>query len=319
MADLRREARHMKHKVIITCAVTGSIHTPTMSDALPITPSQIAEQAIAAAQAGAAILHLHARDPIDGRPSSDPKLFMEFLPRIKQSTDAICNLTTGGSLKMTVGERLAAPELASPEMCSLNMGSMNFALYPMADRYKDWKHDWEEPYLRESDDYIFRNSFRDIETIARTLGKGHGVKFEHECYDVGHLYNLAHCIDRGMFTPPIFLQFIFGILGGIGPELDNLLFMKRTADRLFGKDYHWSVLGAGRFQMPLATHAALIGGHVRVGLEDNLAIARGQLASSNAQQVAKVRTIIEELGYDVATPAEARQMLGLKGADQVSF
>ncbi|AOH87164.1 3-keto-5-aminohexanoate cleavage protein (plasmid) [Sphingomonas panacis] len=309
----------MKNKVVITCAVTGSIHTPTMSDALPITPSEIAEQAIAAAQAGAAILHLHARDPVDGRPSSDPRLFMEFLPRIKQSTDAICNLTTGGSLKMTVEERLAAPELASPEMCSLNMGSMNFALYPMADRYKDWKHDWEEPYLRESDDYIFRNTFRDIEKIARTLGDGHGVKFEHECYDVGHLYNLAHCIDRGLFQPPIFLQFIFGILGGIGPELDNLMFMKSTADRLFGDDYHWSVLGAGRFQMPLATHAALLGGNVRVGLEDNLAIARGRLASSNAEQVAKVRTIIEELGLEVATPAEARQMLGLKGGDKVGF
>ena len=309
----------MKNKVIITCAVTGSIHTPTMSSALPITPSEIAEQAIGAAEAGAAILHLHARDPIDGRPSSDPELFMEFLRRIKQSTDAVCNLTTGGSLKMTVEERLAAPLRASPEMCSLNMGSMNFALYPMADRYKDWKHDWEEPYLRESDDYIFRNTFRDIEKIAKTLGEGHGVKFEHECYDVGHLYNLAHCIDRGLFKAPIFLQFIFGILGGIGPELDNLLFMKRTADRLFGDNYHWSVLGAGRFQMPLATHSALLGGNVRVGLEDNLSIARGTLASSNAEQVTKARTIIEELGSEVATPAEARQMLGLKGGDQVGF
>lgn len=309
----------MKNKVIITCAVTGSIHTPTMSSALPITPSEIAEQAIGAAEAGAAILHLHARDPIDGRPSADPKLFMEFLPRIKQSTNAICNLTTGGSLKMTVEERLAAPTIASPEMCSLNMGSMNFALYPMADRYNEWKHEWEEPYLRESDDYIFRNTFRDIEKIATTLGDGHGVKFEHECYDVGHLYNLAHCIDRGFFKAPIFLQFIFGILGGIGPELDNLLFMKRTADRLFGDNYHWSVLGAGRFQMPLATHAALLGGNVRVGLEDNLGIARGKLASSNAEQVAKVRTIIEELGLDVATPDEARQILGLKGGDKVGF
>ncbi|MET0307446.1 MAG: 3-keto-5-aminohexanoate cleavage protein [Sphingomonas sp.] len=309
----------LKNKVVITCAVTGSIHTPTMSDALPITPAQIAEQAIAAADAGAAILHLHARDPIDGRPSADPKLFMEFLPRIREATDAICNLTTGGSLKMTVDERMAAPLAASPEMCSLNMGTMNFALYPMADRYSTWKHDWEESYLRESDDYIFRNTFRDIEKIYRALGEEHGVKFEHECYDVGHLYNLAHCIDRGLFKPPVFLQLIFGILGGIGPDIENLNFMKQTADRLFGDDYVWSVLGAGRHQMPFATHSALMGGNIRVGLEDNLNIGRGRLAVSNAEQVAKAVTIIEELGYSAATPSEARALLGLKGGDKVAF
>lgn len=309
----------MKDKVIISCAVTGSIHTPTMSDALPVTPSEIAEQAIEAAEAGAAILHLHARDPRDGRPSADPALFMEFLPRIRQGCDAICNITTGGSLTMTVEQRLAAPLLASPEMCSLNMGSMNFALYPMADRYRQWKHDWEEPYLRESYDYIFRNTFRDIGKIAHALGDAHDVKFEHECYDVGHLYNLAHCIDRGFFKPPVFIQFIFGILGGIGAEVDNLLFMKRTADRLFGQDYHWSVLGAGRHQMPLATQAALMGGHVRVGLEDNLNIAQGRLASSNAEQVRKVRAIIEDLGLEIATADEARARLGLKGGDKVAF
>ncbi len=306
-------------KVVITCAVTGSIHTPTMSDALPITPGEIATQAIGAAEAGASILHLHARDPKDGRPSADPKLFMEFLPRIKQSTDAICNITTGGSLKMTVEERLAAPVAASPEMCSLNMGTMNFALHPMADRYTNWKHDWEESYLRESDDYIFRNTFRDIEKIYRTLGEGHGTKFEHECYDVGHIYNLAHCIDAGLFKPPVFLQFIFGILGGIGADAENLLFMKATADRLFGDGYVWSVLGAGRHQMPLATHSILLGGNVRVGLEDNLGIARGRLASSNAEQVTKVRRIIEEAGLEIATPAEARSLLGLKGGDAVNF
>lgn len=307
------------NKVIITCAVTGSIHTPTMSDALPITPNEIAKQAIAAAEAGAAILHLHARDPRDGRPTPDPAVFMQFLPRIKQSCDAVINITTGGSLKMTVEERLAAPLQASPEMCSLNMGSMNFALYPMADRYKSWKHDWEEPYLRASDEFIFRNTFRDIERIYRALGEEHGTKFEHECYDVGHLYNLAHCLDRSLFKPPVFLQLIFGILGGIGAEMDNLLFMKRAADKLFGNQYAWSVLGAGRFQMPFATQAAMLGGNVRVGLEDSLHIGRGKLAANNAEQVAKIRRILEELGFEAATPSEARSMLGLKGANRVRF
>jgi uncharacterized protein (DUF849 family) len=307
------------NKVIITCAVTGSIHTPTMSDALPITPNEIAEQAIAAAEAGATILHLHARDPKDGRPTPDPKVFMQFLPRIKQSCDAVVNITTGGSVKMSLDERLAAPLQASPEMCSLNMGSMNFALHPLAARYKNWKHDWEEKYLLDSDDNIFRNTFRDIERIYKLLGEGHGTKFEHECYDVGHLYNLAHCVDRGLFKPPIFLQLIFGILGGIGTDMENLMFMKRTADKLFGDDYLWSVLAAGRFQMPFATQATMLGGNVRVGLEDSLFIGRGKLATSNAEQVAKIRRIVEELGYQVATPQEARDMLGLKGADRVKF
>ncbi|MGU3496050.1 3-keto-5-aminohexanoate cleavage protein [Xanthobacteraceae bacterium A53D] len=306
-------------KVIITCAVTGGIHTPTMSDALPITPSEIAEQAIAAAEAGAAILHLHARDPKDGRPSPDPKLFMEFLPRIKQSTNAVINITTGGGLNMSVEERLAAPLQAAPEMCSLNMGSMNFALHPLAKKYKTWKHDWEEPYLSGTKDFIFRNTFGDIERIYKLLGEGHGTKFEHECYDVGHLYNLAHCLDQGWFKPPVFLQLIFGILGGIGPDLDNLMFMKRTADKLFGKDYHWSVLAAGRHQMNFATQAAMMGGNVRVGLEDSLFIGKGQLAKNNAEQVAKIRRILEELGHEIATPDEARATLGLKGADQVKF
>ena len=310
---------HNSNKVIISCAVTGSIHTPTMSDALPITPDQIAGQAIAAAEAGAAILHLHARDPKDGRPTPDPKVFMEFLPRVKQACDAVVNITTGGSVRMTVEERLAGPLQASPEMCSLNMGSMNFALYPMADRYKKWKYDWEEGYLRTSDDNIFRNTFRDIEKIAKTLGDGHGTKFEHECYDVGHLYNLAHLIERGLFKPPVFLQLIFGILGGIGADMDNLLFMKRTADKLLGDQYYWSVLGAGRSQMPFATQSVMMGGNVRVGLEDSLFIGRGKLASNNAEQVSKIRRIIEELGYEVATPSDARRMLGLKGADRVAF
>jgi uncharacterized protein (DUF849 family) len=309
----------LANKVIITCAITGSIHTPTMSDALPITPDQIATQAIDAAKAGAAILHLHARDPKDGRPSPDPALFMQFLPRIKAGCDAIINITTGGSVTMTVEERIAAALAASPEMCSLNMGSMNFALYPMAKRYKKWKYDWEEPYLLSSDGNIFRNTFRDIERIYKLLGEGHGVKFEHECYDTGHLYNLAHCIDSGLFKPPVFLQLIYGILGGIGPDLDNLHFMKRTADRLFGDQYLWSVLAGGRHQLNFCTAATMMGGNVRVGLEDSLYIGRGKLAASNAEQVAKIRRIIEELGYEAATPAEVRTMLALKGVDKVKF
>jgi uncharacterized protein (DUF849 family) len=307
------------NKVIISCAVTGAIHTPTMSDALPITPNQIAEQAITAAEAGAAVLHLHARDPKDGRPTGDPDVFMQFLPRIKQSCDAVINITTGGGITMALNDRLAPALRASPEMSSLNMGSMNFALHPLADRYKKWKYPWEEPYLRESDDYIFRNTFRDIETIYRKLGEAHETKFEHECYDVGHLYNLSHCLDRGLFKPPVFIQFIFGILGGIGPEMDNLLFMKRTADRLFGDQFAWSVLAAGRHQIPFATMAVMLGGNVRVGLEDNLYIARGKLASSNAEEVAKIRRLIEELGYEIASPDETRSILGLKGAHLVSF
>jgi uncharacterized protein (DUF849 family) len=244
---------------------------------------------------------------------------MEFLPRIKQATDAVLNITTGGGLNMSVDERLAAPLFASPEMCSLNMGSMNFALHPLADRYKNWKHDWEEPYLRGTKDFIFRNTFGDIERIYKLLGEEHGTKFEHECYDVGHLYNLAYCLDRGFFKPPVFLQLIFGILGGIGADPENLMFMKRTADKLFGDQYRWSVLAAGRHQMNFATQATMMGGNVRVGLEDSLFIGKGKLATSNAEQVLKIRRIIEELGFEIATPAEARETLGLKGGDRVNF
>jgi uncharacterized protein (DUF849 family) len=307
------------NKVIISCAITGSIHTPTMSDALPITPEDIATQSIAAAEAGAAILHLHARNPKDGRPTPDPAVYMQFLPRIKQSTDAVVNITTGGSVHMTLEERLAAPLLTKPEMCSLNMGTMNFGMFLLADRYQKWKHDWEEPYLRGSDDFIFRNTFRDIERILKTLGEEHGTRFEHECYDVGHLYNLAHFVDRKLVKTPFFVQTIFGILGGIGAEPHNLMFMKETADRLFGDDYRWSVLAAGRFQMPFATQAAIMGGNVRVGLEDSLFIRRGELAVSNAEQVKKIRVILEELGHSIATPDEARQILALKGGDLVGF
>lgn len=312
MADLSK-------KIIITCAITGGIHTPTMSDALPYTPDDIAKQSIEAANAGASILHLHARDPETGAPTPDPDVFMQFLPRIKQSTDAVLNITTGGSLNMTVADRLQAPLVAKPEMCSLNMGSMNFAIHPLADRYSNWKFDWEEPYLRGTDDFIFRNTFKDISNILQTLGEEHGTKFEHECYDVGHLYNLAYFVDKGLVKPPFFVQMIFGILGGIGPDLENLMFMKKTADKLFGTDYRWSVLAAGRHQMPFATQSALLGGSVRVGLEDSLGISKGKLATSNAEQVLKVKRILKELGHEIATPTEAREILGLKGGDQVGF
>lgn len=307
------------NKVIISCALTGGVHTPTMSPYLPVTPDEIATQAIDAAKAGAAILHLHARDPRDGRPTPDAEVFMQFLPKIKAATDAVINLTTGGGMNMTVEDRLVAPLRARPEMCSLNMGTMNFALHPMADKFSNWKHAWEEPYLRGTDDFVFRNTFRDIERIVKLLGEGNGTRFEHECYDVGHLYNLAHFVDKGLIRPPFFVQMIFGILGGIGAELPNLTFMKQTADRLFGSDYRWSVLAAGKAQMPFATQAVLMGGSVRVGLEDSLYISRGRLAVSNAEQVTKIRGILEALGLEIATPSEAREILALKGGDKVGF
>ncbi|MEY4682498.1 MAG: hypothetical protein RLZZ276_4147 [Pseudomonadota bacterium] len=316
MADAKPKARR---KTIITCAVTGSIHTPTMSPHLPITPDEIARESIAAAEAGASIIHLHARDPKDGRPTPSPDVFMEFLPRIKQACDAVVNITTGGGHGMTVAERLAAPLRASPEMTSLNMGSMNFGLYPMLERYKEFRHDWERVHLENSRDFIFRNTFKDIETVLHELGDKHGTRFEFECYDVGHLYTLAHFLERGLVKPPLFVQTIFGILGGIGPHPEDVMHMRRTADRLFGDQYRWSVLAAGRHQMPLLTMAATMGANVRVGLEDSLWLGPGQLAKSNADQVRKIRTIIESLGGEIATPAEARAMLGLKGGDRVAF
>jgi uncharacterized protein (DUF849 family) len=303
---------------IITCAITGAIHTPTMSDALPYTPDNITHQAVSAAEAGAAILHLHARRATDGGVTIEPDAFVAFLPRIKQSTDAIINVSTGGSLTNTIDERIAPALRFSPEMCSMNMGSMNFSFHPLAKRYDAWKFGWEREYVAHSDRNIFRNTFADIENAARQLAP-HNIKFEHECYDVGHLYNLRFCLDIGLFKAPIFIQFIFGILGGIGPEVDNLIFMKRTADRLFGNDYTWSVLGAGGAQMSLAVTASQMGGNVRVGLEDSLLISRGKLADSNAQQVSKIRRIIEDLGNKVASPDEAREILNLKGGDKVAF
>ncbi|HEX6093348.1 MAG TPA: 3-keto-5-aminohexanoate cleavage protein, partial [Dongiaceae bacterium] len=300
-------------KVVITCAVTGSIHTPTMTPYLPITPDEIAQAAIGAAEAGAAIIHLHARDPKDGRPTPDPEVFMQFLPRIKQSCDAVLNITTGGGAGMTVAERLAGALRAKPEMATCNMGSMNFGLYPMLGKYKEFKHDWEPKHLENSRDFIFRNTFKDIEHVMKDLGEGCGTRFEFECYDVGHLYTLAHFLERGIVKPPLFVQTIFGILGGIGADTENVAHMKRIADKLFGDQYVWSVLAAGRHQMSFVTLAAIMGGNVRVGLEDSIYVGKGQLAKSNAEQVGRIRTILENLSLEIATPKEARAMLNLKG------
>jgi uncharacterized protein (DUF849 family) len=305
-------------KVIVTCAVTGSIHTPSMSPHLPVTPEEIASAAIAAAEAGASILHLHARDPEDGRPSQDPAVYARFLPRIKQSTDAVINITTGGGPAMTVEERMRPAVEFQPEVASLNMGSMNFGLYPMLSRFDTFHHDWERVHLENSRDLVFKNTFQDIEGILQAC-RANGTRFEFECYDIGHLYNLAHFLDRGLVEPPLFVQSVFGILGGIGGHPEDLMHMRRTADRLFGGNYRWSILGAGRNQMPLATMGATMGANVRVGLEDNLWIGPGALAESNAQQVTKIRTVLEGLSLELASPAEAREILGLKGGDRVAF
>lgn len=308
----------MDDKVIITCAVTGAIHTPSMSPFLPVTPEEIAEAAVGAAEAGAAIIHLHARDPETGKPDQTPEAFGRFLPRIKQATNAVVNLTTGGAPYMTVEERVKPAATFRPEVASLNMGSMNFGLFPMLNRFTEFKHDWERQALEGSRDLVFRNTFKDIEYVLRILGDA-GTRFEFECYDTSHLYNLANVLDRGLVRPPLFVQSVFGILGGIGPHPEDVLHMKRTADRLFGKDYKWSVLGAGRNQLPIAAQAAAMGGNVRVGLEDSLWAGKGRLAESNAEQVRMVRQIIEGLGRTVATPDEARAILSLKGGDQVAF
>jgi uncharacterized protein (DUF849 family) len=308
----------MKNKVIISCAITGGIHTPSLSDALPYTPADIAAQSIAAAEAGAAILHLHARDPQTGAPTGSPDVYRQFLPIIKQATDAVINLTTGGSPDMSPEDRLAAALAFSPEMCSLNMGSMNFSFHGMGAKLETWKFPWEQQYIADSEKFIFRNTFADIARNYELLGD-HGTRFEHECYDIGHLYNLAHFADKGIAKPPFFIQSIFGILGGIGGDLDNVVFMRRTADRLFGADYVWSALGAGKHQMPVITQAAMLGGNVRVGLEDSLFIGRGKLAWSNAEQVTKIVRILAEMGLEPASPTEARQMLGLKGGDATNI
>jgi uncharacterized protein (DUF849 family) len=308
------------NKAIITCAVTGGAHTPSMSQYLPVTPEEIATESIAAAEAGAAIIHLHARNVEDGRPTGDPEIFKRFLPAIKSSTDAIINISTGGGgPHMSIEDRAAAGRALKPEMCSLNMGSINLVLAEMAERKREWKHDWEVPFLKGTRGLIFRNTYDDIEWILENIGNAGGTRFEFECYDVSHLYTLQYFLEKGLVKPPLFVQTAFGLRGAMGAHVEDLLHQKRTADRLFGNDYHWSVLAAGKHQMPVATMASLMGGNVRVGLEDSLYIGRGQLAQSNADQVRKIRRILEELGIEIASPDEARQALGLKGADQVNF
>ena len=307
-----------RRKVIITCAVTGAIHTPSMSPHLPITAEEIADAAVGAAEAGAAIVHLHARNPETGAPDQSPARFEPFLRVIRQRSDCVVNITTGGAPTMLVDERITPAVAFKPEVASLNMGSMNFGLYPMLERFKDFRHDWERPYLEGSKDRIFRNTFADIERILVTCAD-QGTRFEIECYDIGHLYTLAHFVDRGLVKAPFFVQSVFGILGGIGGHPEDVMHMKRTADRLFGDDYEWSVLGAGRNQMRIAAMSAGMGGHVRVGLEDSLWIGPGRLARSNAEQVAQARALIEGLGLEVATPADAREILKLKGGDKVAF
>jgi len=313
-----RQMTSGSRKVIITCAVTGSIHTPSMSPHLPVTPSEIARAAVDAAAAGAAIVHLHARDPVDGSPSQDPALFRQFLPEIARQSDVVINITTGGAPTMTVEERLQPALQLKPEVASLNMGSMNFGLFPMLGRYRDFKYPWERPYLEGSDERIFKNTFRDIRYILESCA-GNGTRFEIECYDIGHLYTAAHFLDRGVVKPPLFIQSVFGILGGIGAHPEDVMHMRRTADRLFGDQYLWSVLGAGRNQMSVAALSAAVGGHVRVGLEDSLWDGPGRLADSNAAQVRRVRSILDGLSLEIATPDEARQMLQLKGRGAVGF
>ncbi|CAN1560795.1 COG3246 Uncharacterized conserved protein [Rhabdaerophilaceae bacterium] len=308
----------MSRKVMITCAVTGAIHTPSMSPYLPVTASEIADAAISAAEAGAALVHVHARNPVDGRPDQSPEAFEPFLKVIKQRSKAVINITTGGAPTMGIEERLRPCTTFKPEVASLNMGSMNFGLYPMLNRFKEFKHAWEKPYLADSDDRIFKNTFKDIAGILTTCSENR-TRFEIECYDIGHLYTLAHFADRGLVKPPLFVQSVFGILGGIGAHPEDVAHMKRTADRLFGKDYQWSVLGAGRNQLAIAAQAVSMGGNLRVGLEDSLWIGAGRLAESNAQQVRAARAIVENMGLEIATPDDARQILQLKGADKVNF
>ena len=307
-----------KRKVIITCAVTGAIHTPSMSKYLPVSPNEIADAAILAADAGASILHLHARDPSNGKPTQDPAVFEEILPKIKKETDAVINITTGGSPHMTVEERVMPASVFKPELASLNMGSMNFGLYPMLDRFSEFEHTWERDNLEKSRDLVFKNTFQDIETILK-IGKSNETRFEFECYDISHLYNLKHFVDRNLISPPFFIQSVFGLLGGIGAHPEDLMHMKRTADRLFGSDYQWSILGAGKNQMTLASMGAAQGANVRVGLEDSLWIEPGKLAQSSKDQVTKVRNILEGFSLDIATPNQVRDILKLKGSRHVAF
>lgn len=309
----------MAKPVIITCAPTGGIHTPTMSPHLPVTPEEIAQSSVEAAEAGASIIHLHARDPETGKPDPRPELFEQFLPWISAESDAVINVSTGGGLGMSREDRLRAAVATSPEMASLNVGSLNFGIFPMLQKYDQWKYEWEPEFLESTRDLVFKNTFADLEYIVKELGGTHGTRFEFECYDLGHLYNLAWLIDQGWVEPPFFVQMVFGVLGGVGADLDNLMHMHTVAEKLFGDDYEWSVLAAGKHQMPFTTQASMLGGNLRVGMEDSLFIGPGELTPSNATQVRKIRTIVESLGRTVATPEEARRRLDLKGADNVAF
>ncbi|SNR81941.1 3-keto-5-aminohexanoate cleavage protein [Pseudomonas segetis] len=309
----------LNRKVIISCAITGATHTPSMSEYLPLSPREIEEQSIEATEAGAAILHLHARDPDDGRPTPDPEVFSQFVPAIAQATDAVINITTGGSTRMTLAQRLAYPLIAKPELCSLNMGSMNFSIHPIARKISSWSHGWEKEHIEGMEDVVFKNTFKDIKDIMLQLGE-YGTRFEFECYDVGHLYNLAYFVEQGLVKPPLFIQSCFGILGGLGADPENMAVMRSTADRLFGRhNYEFSILGAGRHQLSLTTMGVIMGGNVRVGLEDSIYLAKGVKAKTNAEQVRKIRHILEELSFEIATPEEARQMLGLKGKHKVEI
>lgn len=302
----------MDTKVVVTAAITGAIHTPSMSPYLPITPEQIANDAIASAEAGAAEVHIHARDPKDGRPSSALPLFEEIISAVRNNSDVIICITTGGGKDMTVDERFSVVSALKPELASLNMGSINFAMFPMAEKYEEWKYDWEKPFLDSTRDFIFRNTFGDIEKALILMGK-HGTKPELEIYDIGHLYTLKYFMDRELLEKPIYLQFVMGILGGIGAELENLMYMKHSADRLLGEgSYRWSAIGAGRMQFPICSMAAVMGGGCRVGIEDNLNINRNTLAKSNADLVMKMIRILKEFSLKPAKPEEARGILGIR-------
>lgn len=308
----------MTDKVIINCAVTGSIHVPSMSPYLPITPEQIAREAIAAAEAGASTVHLHARDPKTGEPTMNLDLFQEFCQKVSQKSDVVICITTGGAPTMTPEERMVAVKRFRPELASINMGSFNFGLFPMMDKIKEYKWDWEERYLEKSKDNIFKNTFYDQDRIFKIM-RENGTKPELECYDVGHLYNTAYWADKGLIDPPFWLQLILGIMGAIQPAVENLVFMKNTADKLFGKDYIWSALPTGRHEFSLCTVAAVMGGNVRIGMEDNLYLGKGQLARSNAEMVEKMARLLRELGFEPASPKEARERLKLKGKDKTNF
>lgn len=308
----------MSNKVIVSCAVTGSINVPSQSPHLPITPEQIIENCLGAAKAGAGSLHVHVRDPQTGQPTMDLDLFKEVCQEVHSKSDAVINITTGGAPTMTPEERMVGVKKFRPELASINMGSFNFGLFPIMDKIPEYKFDWEEDYLERSKDNIFKNTFYDQERIFKIM-EDNGTKPEMECYDVGHLYNTAYWADKGVLKPPFWLQLIMGIMGAIQPSVDNLVHMKNTADKLFGKDYIWSTLAAGRFEYNLCTTGVIMGGHARIGMEDNLYLGKGQLAKNNGEMVEKMVQIIRLLDHEPTTPQETREMLKLKGKEGAGF